>query len=126
MSSFTLIAGSLLGCKSIGIKRRILLSFSLVISKLLFHIHIWSVFDGKARRIIYNVYMRVWRRVVGDCRFRKTEFTDKQVRDILQVPSLDCLVRRRRLMYLGRVARADLDPLHALLQARCKYDKHLD
>ena len=36
----------------------------------------------------------------------------------MQVPSIDCIVRRRRLAYLARLARNPPKPLTALLQSR--------
>ena len=60
--------------------------------------------------------MRLLRRILGDPRFRKTRFSDVQVRLTLGIESLDCLVHKRRLCYLARVANCDVEPLLALLQ----------
>jgi len=62
--------------------------------------------------------MRVWRRIIGDPRYRRTQYSDLEVRQVLGVDSIDCAVRKRRLMYIGRVVNADLPALHALLAAR--------
>eukprot|EP00959_Pyramimonas_sp_CCMP1952_P328301 6873512-Pyramimonas_sp.AAC.2 len=37
---------------------------------------------------------------------------------MLQVASLDCALRRRRLLYFSRLTRVSLEPLHAVLQQR--------
>ena len=62
--------------------------------------------------------MRVWRRVIGDPRCGKTTMTDQQVRERLGIESIDCMVRKKRLCYFSRLARAELEPLQALLQAK--------
>ena len=51
-------------------------------------------------------------------RFGKTEMSDREVRVRLGVPSLDSLVRQRRLLYLSRVARSPNQTLFALIRAR--------
>ena len=44
--------------------------------------------------------------------------TDAEVRNALGIPSLDCHMRRKRLLYLSRLQPAQLPPLMALLQTR--------
>ena len=51
-------------------------------------------------------------------RFARTSFTDVNVRAFLGVPSLDCYVRRKRLLYLSRLYEARLPVLNVLLQQR--------
>ena len=125
LAAFAPLAKHVLGSKALGCKRRINLAFSFVMSRLAFGVHIWSCFGGKARAILYSVYMRVWRRVAGDPRYQRTRWTDHEIRQQLEVPSFDCFVRRRRLAYLSRLARAQFDALHASLQARTKHGTRL-
>ena len=74
--------------------------------------------DRKPRGILNAMYMKVWRRVVGQPRYQKSEMTDLQVRQKLGVPSIDCYLRQKRLLYFSRLARAEIPALHASLQAR--------
>ena len=117
MNSFAPLAVRVLGSLSISRNRRIRLSWSLVMSRLLFNVHVWSCFAGKARTTLNVTYMRVWRRVAGNPRYERTSWTDLDIRIRLQVPSIDCIVRKRRLCYLARVAKCKFDALHAALQA---------
>ena len=102
---------------AISLKHRVQLAWSLVMSTLLYNVHVWSKFDGRARSMLNTMYNKVWRRVYGKPRHCRSDITDVGVRVELGVPSLDCYVRRRRLKYLTRVCRLDLPPLMALLQA---------
>ena len=68
------------------------------------------------------MYMRLWRRICNDPRFGRTCHTDLEIRTYLRVPSIDCLIRRRRLIYLSRMLRSDVVSLQALLQCRDKND----
>ena len=94
-------------------------------SNLLFNIHIWGSFCGQPRRIINVMYNRVWRRVDGNPRFARTSVSDEDVRSRLGVPSIDCCIRRKRLIYLTRLSPADLPPLLALLQTHSDLEERL-
>lgn len=66
-----------------------------------------------------SAYMRVARRIAGDSRFSSdVEFSDLQIRQRLQVVSIDCHVLSKRLLYYGRVAERRPPLLWALLQSR--------
>ena len=69
--------------------------------------------------------MRTWRRIADDPRYQKTHFTDIEIKRKLNIPSLDCFVRKRRLIYWSRLSRANFDALHAMLQAKTKHGKPL-
>ena len=49
-------------------------------------------------------------------KYRKTIHPDLEIRKYLEVPSIDCLVRKRRLYYFSRIACSNCVQLHALLQ----------
>ena len=121
LNSFVPLAMPIFGSKSIAAVRRTSLAWALVMSRLTFNIHVWSSFTRKARTIIYAMYMKVWRRIIGDPRFGRTRWNDREMRVALQMPSLDCFVRRCRLKYFGRLASSDVVTLHATLQARGKH-----
>ena len=78
--------------------------------------HIWSNVAGKPYKILNNVYNKVWRRIFGDPRYTQVVNSDQNVRKTLGVPSLDCHLRRKRLLYLVRLARQSLPSLNLLLQ----------
>ena len=63
--------------------------------------------------------MRGLRRIVGDPRFSAdVQYTDLQVRAMLKAPSIDCIVSRMRLAYLGRIVRGRPRGLFGLLHLR--------
>ena len=95
-----------------------------MITRLTYNVHTWSKFAGKPRTILDSMYMRLWRRIIGDPKLHKTKMSDKQVRVALDVPSIDCCIRRRRL-YFARLARAQCDALCALLQNRGKHGENM-
>ena len=108
-----------------AIKRRVRLAWSLVMSRLFFGVQTWTKFTGRPKSILNAVYMRAWRRIVGDPRFGKTKWSDEQIRKFLGVPSIDAHVRKLRLSYFARVANVNFDALHATLQARTKIGTYL-
>jgi len=83
LASFSALASKIIGNRSVAISRRLALAKSVVISKLLYNIQTWTRFESKPRSIINAMYMRIWRRVIGDPRFQCTVYTDIRVRSIL-------------------------------------------
>ena len=66
-----------------------------------------------------GMYMRPLRRIAGDPRFSgNTTYTGIQIRALLKAPSVDCIVSRMRLDYLGRVARSGHRVLLGMLHLR--------
>ena len=62
--------------------------------------------------------MIVLRRIAGEPRYSRAAHTDREIREQLQQPALECIISRMRLVYLGRVARHQPKALCALLHAR--------
>ena len=118
MASFAPLASKLLSSKSVSVRRKISLGWSLIVSKLVYNVHVWPVLLGPSRRLLNNVYMRLWRRIADRARFKAGSSSDVEVRRSLGVVSLDCLVRKRRLKYLGRLLRAGIPALTAMLSVR--------
>eukprot|EP00973_Karenia_brevis_P094489 12422770-Karenia_brevis.AAC.1 len=106
MAAFVPLSRQVLGSKALGWNRRVNLAWSMVMSRLFFGVHVWFNFSGKPHATVNGMYMREWRRIVGDPRYQRTRWSDEEVRELLQVSSLDCSVRRWRLMYMSRLARA--------------------
>ena len=106
------------GARSLPISIKLTLGWLLVCSRLLYNMHIWSVFSTTSWRIINNIYMKLWRRIANDPRFGRTCKSDLEVRQQLSIPSLDCVVRSKRLKYLARVASCEMWPLRAALNLK--------
>mmetsp|Transcript_132726 Transcript_132726/g.264871 ORF Transcript_132726/g.264871 Transcript_132726/m.264871 type:complete len:539 (+) Transcript_132726:2-1618(+) len=119
-TAYVSIQSKLLGSRWLCTEKKKMLVQSLVVSRLCLNVHTWPEFAGKPRRRLNAMYMKCWRRIVGDPQYRRTKYSDLQVRTLLQVVSIDCLIRQRRLLYFARVARAGIEPLIALLQQRAK------
>jgi hypothetical protein len=99
---------------SAGLKMKFM--WSLILSRLLFNVHI-LVPTAQYTRRLNGVYMRVLRRIADKCRFERT-ICDAEVRKMLHMPSLDCIIMRSRLRYLSRVLRSQPPALLALLSSR--------
>ena len=119
------IAFNILGNATLSLKYRLKLAWSLVMSTLLYNVHVWSRFDGRARSMLNTMYNRVWRRVYGKPRYGRSDISDVNVRIELSIPSLDCYMRERRLKYLSRMCKLDLPPLMALLQTQGSHQQQM-
>ena len=117
LSAFIPLASKVFGSAAIARGTKVRLGTSIIVSKLLFGVHVWSTFSGSARRALNKVYMKLWRRIAGDPNFGSAKFSDLRVRQLLRIDSLDCAVRCRRLKYLSRIMHARVPELHALLNA---------
>ena len=115
---FSPLATKFFGSDSIERRHRISMMISLILSRLLFNVHITvpTIRDMKA----FNaVHMRVLRRIIGDMRFSAdVVHTDRRVRDILVQPSIDCILTRARLKYAKRLLVNRPRALVALLSIR--------
>ncbi|CAK0829298.1 unnamed protein product, partial [Prorocentrum cordatum] len=91
---------------------------SLFLSRELFNVHI--TVPSARDMVTYNTcYMRTLRRIVGDTRFSSdTEHTDIEVRRLLDMPSVDCLISCARLAYVKRLLSLAPRALLGLLQLR--------
>ena len=65
--------------------------------------------------ILNGVYMRVVRRICDRPNFDGSAGSDLDARTVADMPSLDCLILRRRLIYLQRLIKSDCRPLLASL-----------
>ena len=87
--------------------------------RLLYNTQTW-VLQQNALRKINDVYMRVLRRILGKPRYKGGQCSDVSVRNQLQQPSIDCLLIRRRLKYVGRVLQNRHKSLYAVLSLKYK------
>ena len=119
VGAFAPIALIVFCARKIPTQRRLNLATPpLVFSRLVYNIHTWSELTGRPCQVIRRTYGRILRRIAGDVRHGRTVLSDVQVRVALSVPSVDCYVRKRRLMYLCRVIRTDVETGRALLQQK--------
>ena len=92
--------------------------WSLVLSRLLFNAHV-QVPTLRYVRTLSSVYMRAIRRVLTGPRFGPDD-SDLTVRRRFKVPSLDCLLRRARMRFLGRIVTRQPPAMLSILGARHK------
>ena len=118
------LAGRVFGSHKIGVNAKHDFADSLIISRLCFNSHTWTIKD-KGLAKLNSTYMRVYRRIHGHCRYKANDnIADLAVRRIGGIPSIDCLLRRARLRFLARISRSDHQPLKAILSLTFK-GKHL-
>ena len=87
---------------------------------LLYNVQCWHTCT-KSMRIINNVYMRALRRIGGFMRYGASDtLSDIEVRTHLCKPSIDCLLMRKRLLYIPRILISKCSTLNALLSQRKK------
>ena len=123
-TAYAPLAHFVLGNSFVDTSRKFMLANTLIFSRLFYCVHVWSYFSGKPRVLLNNVYMKVIRKVVGKSRFGQS-CPDLDVRVEAGMPSIDCCVRRARLMYVARVVKPALPNLLAVLQFRSRDGKSL-
>ena len=104
------------GSPAVGTTLKLQFMWSLVLSRLLFNVHT-TVPTPKYIKQLNNVYMHVLRRIADKCRFERT-VRDIEVRQILCMPSIDCIIMISRLRYLSRLVQSRPPALLALLSSR--------
>ena len=114
--SYGPLASKVFGSAVVNASLKIWLLYSLVLSRLLFNVHV-VVPTRRFLKVLNGLYMRVLRRIGDAPRFGHSD-TDLEIRMRLMQPSVDCLVMRPRLRYLGRLVRNSPPTLLALLAAR--------
>ena len=71
----------------------------LLLSKLLFGVEVLVPTPRQLRKL-NSVYMTILRRIANEPRFCRTEHTDREIRDKLGQPAIECVIARMRLRYL--------------------------
>lgn len=118
MSAYVPIALKVFGSPAISIALKFVFMASLVMSRLLFNVHI-IVPTPRYIKTINSVYMRILRRIGNSMRFQRCE-KDIEVRRRLKAPSIECVLARARLRYVRRVLSHRPKTLMALLNTRVK------
>ena len=119
MSIYFPLSSKIFGSCRIHRDIRMRLFSCLVISRLLYNVHVWSVLPRSAYEKLNAVYMKGLRRIAGMMRFKSTGHGyNEQVRRELDAPSLQCLIVRRRLLLLSSLSQFAPPLFSTLLAAR--------
>ena len=106
MASYGPLSSKVFACKRIARPIRVRLFFSLVLSRLIYNVHVWSQLPRSAYNKLNAVYMRGLRRIADAAKFRASGHgTDLSVRQKLGLPSLQCIISQRRLLLLSSLLR---------------------
>ena len=117
MSKYTPIAGKVFGADFIDPTCKHALASCLVDSSLLYMCQVKSMRCRELRRI-NTTFMRVVRNIHGCSRYNAEAEADITVRRAHCIPSVDCLLVRKRLAYFARLARSECTLLKFLLALR--------
>jgi hypothetical protein len=118
MSAYAPLAAKVFGSTAVAMNVRINLALSLVLARLLHNTQAWTSWSASLYRPLNAIYMRVMRKIAGACRFGQRGVpSDDVVRQRLGVPSLQCLIIRRRLSLLVALLQSKTMPLVSLLAA---------
>ena len=117
MAAYAPLSKRIFGASDIHASLRLLFANMLVYSRLAFNARTW-VATARVLRIVNAPCMRVLRRVNGNMRFSSGAVSDREVRERIKQPSIDCVLLRRRLLYIGRLVSRKPQALLALLRAR--------
>ena len=118
MASYVPIAFKVFGARQISRPVRLRLFFALIISRLVYNVHVWANIPLRHYRRLNSVYMRGLRMIAGKSRFSAESsagVTDHDIRYQLGAMSLQCMLTRRRLLLLCQVVCHGNFQLHALL-----------
>eukprot|EP00972_Heterocapsa_arctica_P108574 15988393-Heterocapsa_arctica.AAC.1 len=118
MQAYGPLATKVFGSPVVPLDLKMCFFWSLVLSRLLYNAHV-LVPAMRYVRVLSSVYMRVVRRVFASPRFGPDD-SDLTVRRRFRLPSVDCLLRRARLRFLGRVVLRQPPALLAILGTRHK------
>ena len=89
MQSYVPLAGRVFGSPAIGVHIKHAFAASLILPRLFFNAHTWTVKDNSLAKL-NGTYMRVYRRIHGHCRFAAEDnITDVAVRHLGNIPSID-------------------------------------
>ena len=122
LAAYVPLAHRIFGSGCIGAWLKMHFMSSPVLSRLLYNTQLWTPIVSPVRKL-NGVYMRVLRRIACDCRFGRPSHTDLEIRVKLGQPSIDCLLRRRRLLYASRILTTKHLALIAVLSLRVKSNR---
>lgn len=118
MTSYVPIAFKVFGAREICRPVRLRLFYALIISRLIYNVHLWTNVPLRHYRRLNAVYMRGLRMIANKSRFSKKSsagIKDHDIRYSLGAMSFQCMLTRRRLLLLGQVVCYGNFQLHSLL-----------
>jgi hypothetical protein len=102
MQAYGRISARIFGSASIRDSLKFVFARTLVFSRLFSNTHTWAPKKSELKTL-NGAYMRVIRRIAGEMRFTDVNLTDGEVRAKVGQPSVDCVLLRARLQYVGRL-----------------------
>lgn len=117
MRSYAPMSYKVFGSPLIDETHKIIFMRALLMTRLLFGIHI-LVPSARQLKQLNHSYMVIVRRIVGEPRFKHTDRTDRQIREACGQPALECIISWMRLAYCARLVRVHPAALMSLLHAR--------
>ena len=96
------LASKVFGSPQIRVNAKILLMNTLILTRLCFNLHI-MVPNAAALAKLNTAYMRPGRKIADRCNYDGSQGSDLRPRISIGVPSIDCLLLRRRLLHLRRI-----------------------
>ena len=118
MGAYAPIASKVFGAREIARQVRLRLFFALVVSRLVYNVHVWGALPNRHYKRLNACYMRGLRMIAGRSRYSREsamQASDHDVRLELQAMSLQCVLIRRRLLLLSQIVRHGNPQLHRLL-----------
>jgi hypothetical protein len=92
---------------------------TLLLTRLLFGVYV-LVPSPKQLKHLNGTYMTILRRIANEPRFQRAEHTDRQIRECLLQPAIECIIAKMRLLYCARLEQVRPKALVAILHARPK------
>ena len=114
LSAYTPLAVRMFGNPAISVPLRRLLCDCLILSRATFNAHIRAL-KPRDLAVLNGVYMRVVRRIGDNVRFDGTACNDLAARRAVAMQSIDCMLLKKRLVYVSRLVRSECHPLMAML-----------
>ena len=103
-SAYIPLSMKVFSSSKISLDLKMKLAESLVFSRLFYNAQLWVANSSFAIRALNRVYMQVLRRITDTRRFKATgNVSDIRVRELLNAPSVECVLRRKRLLYIPKL-----------------------
>ena len=113
------ISWKVFGSQLVTTQHKLLCARTLLLTRLLFGLYV-LVPSPRQLKVMNAVYMVILRRIADEPRCKRVEHTDRQLRELLDQPAIECLIARMRLLYCARLERVRPSALMAILPARPK------
>ena len=123
MAAYSPIAQKVFGSALVPLVHKLIFARTLLCTRLLYGVYVLVPTPRQLQRLS-QVYMVVLRRFADEPRFGRTEHTDREVRELLGQPAIECVISRMRLLYAARLNKHRTAALLAVLHARTPKGRH--